>query len=236
MEMRISAVQSTLVRLHVKALILVKCKMHQNSELSDLENGLIIEYHRNGQSLRDISMVQGTSKLGHNKWKQVLWNDESFNLYQSDDTTRIWHKPGEGLLPKFNVRTVFDGDGIVICNYSSWYGLGPLISIHDMLNSDSYSLIPNNKVLPMLLQFYGFNLIVTFKMTTPLGMLSKTITIAKSPTIVYFPMLLSQGVDQNQNVATIQTDLNARLYDVCALVDTALLRHLHSFVPPRSQA
>lgn len=61
------------------------------------------------------------------QWKRVHWSEEwRFPQYHSNG--RIWHLPGERLLPAFIVPTItFRGGGIMLCVKFSWFGLGPFV-------------------------------------------------------------------------------------------------------------
>ena len=95
------------------------------------------------------------------QWKDIIWSDESrFVLFESDDWVRIWRKPGEAYHQEYIKPTVkFDGESVMFWGCFSWDGVGPLIPVEKIINSDIYVNILANYFVPWARQY----LYVTFQ-------------------------------------------------------------------------
>lgn len=91
------------------------------------------------------------------QWKSILWSDESrYQLWQSDGRVWVWRMPGERYLQDCVVPTVkFGGGGILVWSCFSWYGLGPLVSMHGNMTAEQYEAVLDNYALPTLWQYFG---------------------------------------------------------------------------------
>jgi transposase len=83
------------------------------------------------------------------KWKKVLWSDETkVNIFGSDGRHYVRRPPNASLLPKYTKKTIKHGGGsIMIWGCFSWYGPGPIYWIKQKLNADGYVDILNDVML-----------------------------------------------------------------------------------------
>lgn len=76
-------------------------------------------------------------------WTTVSFSDESkFNLHGSDGRVFVWRKPGEEFQPDCTKGTVKHGGGNVkVCGCFSYSGVGKLVCIDGIMNSEAYRCI-----------------------------------------------------------------------------------------------
>jgi hypothetical protein len=91
--------------------------------------------------------------IGLEKWKRILWSDESpFTIWQSDGQIWVWRYLPECIVPTKVWWRRNNGLGLFL-----WFGLVPLDPVKGNLNATVYNDIPDNSVLPTLWQQFGKN-------------------------------------------------------------------------------
>ncbi|GFU94529.1 transposable element Tc1 transposase [Trichonephila clavipes] len=90
-------------------------------------------------------------------WKTVLWSDESrFSVWQLVGRVWVGRMPSERFFSDCIVPTVkFGGGSIMVWGCFSWFGLGPLASVIENMNTEMYVDIMDNAALPTLWQYFG---------------------------------------------------------------------------------
>ena len=83
------------------------------------------------------------------KWRNILWSDETkINLFNSDGKQYVRRPSKQELSPRFTAKTVKHGGGnIMVWGCFSWYGVGPLFWIKDIMTQYTYVDILNNVML-----------------------------------------------------------------------------------------
>lgn len=73
-------------------------------------------------------------------WERVLFTDESkFNLFGSDGRVKVWRNPGEGLNPKYTIKTVkYGGGGVLVWGCMAASGVGNLHLIKGTMDQYVY--------------------------------------------------------------------------------------------------
>ncbi|GFT74332.1 QLQ domain-containing protein [Trichonephila clavipes] len=90
-------------------------------------------------------------------WKTVLWSYESrFTVWQSDGRVWVLWNVGERFFSDCIVSTVkFGGESIMVMGeFFSWFGLGPLVPVIGNMNSEMYVDILENSALQTLWQYF----------------------------------------------------------------------------------
>jgi transposase len=79
-------------------------------------------------------------KMNEDDIKRIMFTDESkFNLFYSDGKKSVWRKKGEGLEDKNLEHTVKHGGGsILVWGSFSYYGVGELYIIRDIMDAVEY--------------------------------------------------------------------------------------------------
>lgn len=80
---------------------------------------------------------------GIKKWRNILWSDETkMNLFGSDGRTYVRRPPGREFLPAYTKKTVKHGGGcIMLWGCFSWYGVGPIYWIKQIMDQHEYTNI-----------------------------------------------------------------------------------------------
>ncbi|RWR98947.1 transposase-like protein [Dinothrombium tinctorium] len=73
-------------------------------------------------------------------WKRVIWSDESkFNFFAPDGNMKVWRKKGEALKKECLRPTVKHGGGnVMVWGCFSWFGVGPLVFIDELMCKEDY--------------------------------------------------------------------------------------------------
>jgi hypothetical protein len=107
--------------------------------------------------LRCISGVT-TIKHGHQTTGNMcmLWSDESsFTLYPTSGKVYVWRTPKEACNPECLVLTVKHGGGFMMLWAAiSWYSVGPIITLHDLITVREYVDRLGNQVHPMIRRYF----------------------------------------------------------------------------------
>lgn len=85
------------------------------------------------------------------KWRNILWSDETkVNLFSSDRGVHHVRRPiHQEFNPKYTLKTVKHGGGsIMVWGSFSYYGVGPLYRIQNIMKSADYTEILKNTMLP----------------------------------------------------------------------------------------
>lgn len=85
------------------------------------------------------------------KWRNILWSDESkINLFGADGGKTYVRKPkGKEYSPQYTLKTVKNGGGsVMVWGCFSWYGVGPIFWIKNIMNAVDYINILENVMLP----------------------------------------------------------------------------------------
>lgn len=87
---------------------------------------------------------------GTKKWRNILWTDESkMNLFGSDGRHYVRRPPNQAFSPRFTRVTMKHGGGsIMVWGCFSWYGVGPIHWIKDIMDQHVYVDILQNIMLP----------------------------------------------------------------------------------------
>lgn len=89
-------------------------------------------------------------ELGIKKWRNILWSDETkINLMGSDGRRYVRRPPNQELIPKYTIKTVKHGGGnIKLWGAFSWYGVGPIYWIKEIMDQNEYAHILQEIMLP----------------------------------------------------------------------------------------
>lgn len=83
-------------------------------------------------------------------WKNVLWSDETkINLFGSDGKQFVRRPVNMPLHPKYTKKTIkFGGGNIMVWGCFSYYGVGPIHLVEDIMREEDYCNIIQNVMLP----------------------------------------------------------------------------------------
>lgn len=84
------------------------------------------------------------------KWRSVLWSDETkVNLIGSDGKRWVRRPTNKAFQPQYTAKTVKHGGGnIMVWGCFSWYGVGPIFLIKDVMDQHRYAEILQDVMLP----------------------------------------------------------------------------------------
>lgn len=87
---------------------------------------------------------------GEQKWRSILWSDETkINLFGNDSTRNVRRPKGKEFHVRFTKKTVKHGGGnIMVWGCFSWYGVCPIHRITDTMTRFHYKDILENTMLP----------------------------------------------------------------------------------------
>lgn len=87
---------------------------------------------------------------GVNKWHNILWSDETkINLFSSDSGRNVRRTKGKDYHPCYTKKTVKHGGGIImVWGCFSWYSVGPIFRISNIMTKYGYREILENVMLP----------------------------------------------------------------------------------------
>lgn len=87
---------------------------------------------------------------GQKKWRNILFSDETKICQFGNDYCRNVRRPkGKEFDPRYTKKTVKHGDGnIMVWGCFSWYGVGPIFLISDIMRAADYKDILENIMLP----------------------------------------------------------------------------------------
>lgn len=85
------------------------------------------------------------------KWRNILWSDETkVNLFNSDRSSLQVRRPkNKEFCPQYTIKTVKHGGGnIMVWGCFSYYGVGPLYRIRDIMDAKFYTNILREVMMP----------------------------------------------------------------------------------------
>lgn len=103
------------------------------------------------QVKKRISFAKGHKNWPASKWRNVLWTDESkVVLFGSSGTKNYVRRPPlTEFKPQYTTKSVKHGGcSVMVWGCFSWYGIGPIFWIQDIMNADVYVDILDRIMLP----------------------------------------------------------------------------------------
>lgn len=98
-----------------------------------------------------LSWAQERKDWSIDKWKKIMWSDEStFCQFSQGRSLRVWRTPEEEFESSCLSATVKHSPSRMFWGCFSWYGLGPLVPLHGSVTGKTYAEVLQKHAIPSL--------------------------------------------------------------------------------------